>query len=112
MATFKSELVGGQRFPSFEHGEHETLAWTSLYNHERLHEELGDVPPAEYERNHVHEHRAPRRSTGQPALTRGALTGLDSQATRSSGARSVIFRCPPASQSVLRERPAIAVGRG
>jgi putative transposase len=49
VATFKSELVDGRRFPSFEHAEHETLSWISFYNAERLHEELGDLPPAEYE---------------------------------------------------------------
>lgn len=49
VATFKSELVDGHRFPSYEHVEHETLSWIGFYNDERLHEELGDVPPAEYE---------------------------------------------------------------
>ena len=49
VATFKSELVDGRRFPSFEHIEHETLHWIGFYNEERLHEELGDLPPAEYE---------------------------------------------------------------
>lgn len=49
VATFKSELVDGRRFPSFEHAEYETLNWIGFYNDERLHEELGDVPPAEYE---------------------------------------------------------------
>jgi len=49
VATFKSELVDGRRFPSFEHAEHELLHWIGFYNEERLHEALGDVPPAEYE---------------------------------------------------------------
>ena len=49
VATYKSELVNGRRFPSFEHAEHETLHWISFYNGERLHEELGDLPPTEYE---------------------------------------------------------------
>jgi putative transposase len=49
VATFKSELVDGRRFPSFEHAEHELLHWIGFYNRERLHEALGDLPPAEYE---------------------------------------------------------------
>ena len=49
VATFKSELVDGRRFASFEHVEHETLHWIGFYNEERLHEELNDLPPAEYE---------------------------------------------------------------
>ncbi len=78
VGTFKAELVDGRRFPSFEHAEHETLAWISFYNNERLHEELGDVPPVEYEGNFNDQHRrfAPVEA-GQPALTRGALAGLD-----------------------------------
>jgi transposase InsO family protein len=52
VATFKSELVDGRRFPSFEHAEHEVLHWIGFYNGERLHEALGDVPPAEYEEEH------------------------------------------------------------
>jgi transposase InsO family protein len=49
VATFKNELVDGRRFPSFEHVEHEVLEWIGFYNDERLHEALGDSPPAEYE---------------------------------------------------------------
>ena len=49
VATFKSELVDGRRFPSFEHAEHEVLEWIGFYNDERLHEALADLPPTEYE---------------------------------------------------------------
>ena len=49
VATFKTELVDGRRFPSYEHAEHETLHWIGFYNDERLHEALGDIPPVEYE---------------------------------------------------------------
>ena len=49
VATFKSEFVDGRRFSSYEQAEHETLHWIGFYNEERLHEALGDLPPAEYE---------------------------------------------------------------
>jgi transposase InsO family protein len=49
VATFKSELVDGRRFSSFEYAEHETLDWIGFYNDERLHEALGDIPPSECE---------------------------------------------------------------
>jgi hypothetical protein len=49
VATFKSELVDGRRFPSFELAEHEPLESIGFYNDQRLHEALGDVPPAEFE---------------------------------------------------------------
>jgi len=51
VGTFKAELVAGRRFPSFEAAEHDTLRWIAFYNHDRLHEELGDQPPAEFERD-------------------------------------------------------------
>lgn len=49
VALFKGELVQGRRYPSYEHAEHEALSWIGFYNTERLHEELGYRPPAEYE---------------------------------------------------------------
>lgn len=77
VATLKSEFVDGLRFGSFEHTEHETLHWISFYNEERLHEELGDVPPAECERNFEATNRPSGPvEAGQPALQWSALAGL------------------------------------
>jgi putative transposase len=59
VASFKSELVDGRRFPSFEHAEHEVRHWIGLYNEERLHQALGDLPPAEYEVINYREDNAP-----------------------------------------------------
>lgn len=49
VGTYKAELVQGRPFPSFENAEHRTAEWIGFYNLERLHEELGDIPPAEFE---------------------------------------------------------------
>ena len=80
VGTFKAELVDGRRFPSFEAAEHETLRWIGFYNHERLHEELGDVPPAEFEVIHSSDGRAREpcglAEAGRPALREGAPAGL------------------------------------
>lgn len=59
VATFKSELVDGRRFSSFEQAEHEVLHWIGFYNEERLHEELGDLPPAEYEELNIRRDNSP-----------------------------------------------------
>jgi putative transposase len=59
VATFKSELVDGRRFPSFEHAEHEVLHWIGFYNAERLHEALDDLPPAEYEQLNIKKDNTP-----------------------------------------------------
>lgn len=71
VATYKSELVQG-RLLSYEHLEHETLQWISFYNHERLHEELADVPPGEYE--HA---MTPSPKTLRPARKKDAPTGTN-----------------------------------
>ncbi len=78
VGTFKAELVAGRRFPSFEVAEHETLSWISFYNRERLHEQLGDIPPAEFEERF---RETPHGSFGavepdRPALVEGAPVGL------------------------------------
>jgi putative transposase len=78
VATFKAELVAGRRFPSFEAAEHETLCWVAFYNRERLHEELGDIPPIEFEERF---RPTPHGSFGaaepdRPALVEGAPVGL------------------------------------
>jgi putative transposase len=62
VATFKSELVDGRRFSSFEHAEHEVLHWIGFYNEERLHEELRDLPPAEYEDLNIRRDNSPSLS--------------------------------------------------
>jgi transposase InsO family protein len=59
VATFKSELVDGRRFSSFEHAEHEVLHWIGFYNEVRLHEELGDLPPVEYEELNIKRDNTP-----------------------------------------------------
>jgi putative transposase len=51
VGTVKAELIQGRRFASVQQAEHETLRWIGFYNRERLHEGLGDVPPAEFEQN-------------------------------------------------------------
>lgn len=76
VATFKSELVdhhhAGRPFRSFEHAEHETLAWIGFYNHDRLHGELDDQTPAESDATRPSGPPEP----AQPAQPEGALTGL------------------------------------
>ena len=59
VATFKSELVDGRRFPSFEHAEHEILHWIAFYNGDRLHEALDDLPPTEYEELNIKKDNTP-----------------------------------------------------
>jgi transposase InsO family protein len=78
IGTFKAELVAGRRFPSFEQAEHEALRWIAFYNRERLHEELGDAPPAEFEERALSTPTGPfgPAEPDRPARVGGAPVGL------------------------------------
>jgi putative transposase len=66
MGTFKTELYrnpavltrNGGHWKGLDDLEIETCAWVSWFNEERLHSELGDVTPAEFEANYVVESQA------------------------------------------------------
>jgi transposase InsO family protein len=49
VATFKRELVKGRVFASRFEAEIAVVEYLGWFNHTRLHSELGDVPPAEFE---------------------------------------------------------------
>ena len=66
MGTFKTELyrnpavlrrVGGH-WKGLGDLEVETCAWVSWFNEERLHSELGDVTPSEFEERYGHQSQA------------------------------------------------------
>lgn len=48
-SLYKLELIHRYRWQSAEDVEYATAEWVSWYNNDRLHSELGYVPPAEYE---------------------------------------------------------------
>ncbi len=66
---YKSELI--RRRSPWRHAEHvelETLGWVDWFNNRRLHSELGDIPPAEYEHNHYARTRS-QQQTPTPTRT-------------------------------------------
>ena len=66
MGAFKTELYrnpavlsrNGGHWKGLDDLEIETCAWVSWFNEERLHSELGDVTPSEFEANYVVESQA------------------------------------------------------
>jgi putative transposase len=65
---YKTELIRRQGpWRNVDHVELATLAWVDWFNNRRLHSELGDIPPAEFE----HDYYARTRSHQQtPTPTR------------------------------------------
>jgi len=49
--TYKTELIADRVWRSATEVELGTLGWVGWYNNVRLHGELGDIPPIEYEQN-------------------------------------------------------------
>ncbi|MGH2862624.1 MAG: IS3 family transposase, partial [Solirubrobacteraceae bacterium] len=47
--TYKTELISDRVWRSRAQLELATVDWVGWYNHERLHESLGDIPPVEFE---------------------------------------------------------------
>jgi transposase InsO family protein len=47
--TFKTELITDRVWRTQTRPELAIVAYTGWYNHDPLHEALGDLPPAEYE---------------------------------------------------------------
>lgn len=68
IGLYKTELIRRQGpWRNVEHVELATLAWVEWFNHRRLHSELGDIPPAEFEHQH---YPRPRADTSAPTPTR------------------------------------------
>ena len=47
--TFKTELVRDRVWRTRTHLELAIVEWVAWFNNDRLHESLGDIPPAEFE---------------------------------------------------------------
>ena len=67
--SYKTELIADRVWCSRAQLELATVEYISWFNHERLHESLGDIPPAEFEALHALEIAAhvPAADDGSPA---------------------------------------------
>ena len=70
--SYKTELISDRVWRSRAQVELATVAWVAWFNHERLHESLGDIPPVEFEQLH-----APRTP---PISANGSVTALPPRA--------------------------------
>lgn len=71
--SFKTELVRDRAWQSRSQLELAVVEWISWFNNERLHESLGDLPPAEFEA--LHAERPPPDSARPPGSLRRTAKG-------------------------------------
>ena len=57
MDSFKTELIADRVWRTRAQLELQTVEYLGWFNHERLHESLGDIPPAEFEQRYAASHR-------------------------------------------------------
>jgi len=69
--SYKTELIADRVWSSRAQLELATVEWVGWFNHDRLHESLGDIPPVEFEQLHA--------PTG-PISGDGSLTGRSPRA--------------------------------
>ena len=77
--SYKTELIADRVWRSRSQLELATVEYVGWFNHQRLHEALGDIPPVEFEQNHALEAalNAPISGNGSVAvLAPGAADGL------------------------------------
>jgi putative transposase len=53
--SYKTELIADRVWRSRAQLELATVEWVGWFNHDRLHEALGDIPPVEFEQRHAAE---------------------------------------------------------
>ena len=51
--SYKTELIADRVWRSRAQLELATVQWVAWFNHDRLHEALGDIPPVEFEQHHA-----------------------------------------------------------
>jgi putative transposase len=68
--SFKTELIADRIWRTRTQVELAIVEWVGWFNHDRLHEALGDRPPTEFEAQTL-SRRADRETPAAPALTHG-----------------------------------------
>jgi putative transposase len=93
--SYKTELIADRVWRTRGQLELATVEWVAWFNHERLHEALGDIPPIEFEQRHAAEValNAPSSDNGSVAvLSPRAADGLRTRRLERRGAEIGLHR--------------------
>ncbi|MGI9184416.1 MAG: integrase core domain-containing protein [Solirubrobacteraceae bacterium] len=108
--SYKTELIADRVWQSRAQLELATVEWVAWFNHQRLHESLGDIPPVEFEQlqavkraisgNGSVQALSPRAADGlttRQLLSAGVETGLEPLAALENGsdARTLLAKTAP-----------------
>ena len=113
--SYKTELIADRVWRTRQQLELATVQWVAWFNHQRLHEALGDIPPVEYEQHH-----APELALESPISLNGSVAAIAPRAanrltTRQLETLSVDFASDrliaSENASVLRASPAQAAAQ-
>ncbi len=80
--SYKTELIADRVWRSRAQLELATVEWVAWFNHERLHEALGDIPPVEYEQRHALAEPVDGPLSGNGSVARVAPRAADGLRTR------------------------------
>jgi len=80
--SYKTELIRDRVWRTRTQLELSTIEWVGCYNHDRLHEALGDIPPVEFEAAAALNHAISANGSRSQAPRPGPQTGLGRVASR------------------------------
>ena len=88
IGLYKTELIRNKRpWRNLDHVEYATLEYVDWFNHRRILEPIGDIPPAEKETNYHHQnapaqHTTLTRNADGPPVLRSQLTWISGVTVR------------------------------
>ena len=100
--TYKTELIADRVWRTRAQLEIATIEWVGWYNHERLHESLGDIPPVEFEAAAASDAPISANDRSRRSLPGPRLGRVASRRSASITPPTALnaFRCPLTAESV------------
>ena len=102
--SYKTELIADRVWRSHAQVELATVAWVAWFNHDRLHESLGDIPPVEFEQ---------LNALKPPITVNGSVAAISPRAANGLTTRRVPTSCVDfvANGPISPENAPVARGR-